>query len=345
MKFAVYYGFKEHANNGGPKMVWDMLATVRGMGYQPFCLYEVTGVHISVQGLLQGLRNTLRLAFLLKKGDHVLLQFPLNRTLMKYVYRVIRWKKAHSITMIHDVDYLRNIPLRNKGVDGMKKAEIRLLNLSEYIIAPNQKMIEKLTEDGVRSAFVPQMISDYMQDGGEEITPDRGQSDPAVIIAGNLGRKKAGYIYQMRPETYTVNLYGQGLEELEGARMRYCGAFSPNELIKNMCGDYGLVWDGPSCEGCLGDYGTYQKYNNPHKTSLYIAASIPVIIWKHAALSAFVEENKIGFSVATLDEINERIRNQDYHLFKENIKAISGRIRTGQYLNDALRKIEAMIQS
>ena len=141
MKYVVYYGFNKYNKNGGPKMVWDMLSTAEERGYQPFCLYNVDGIHISIKGIICGIINAFKLFFLLNKGDIVLLQFPLNRTLMHFVYIFIRAKKALSITMIHDVDYLRNIPLRNKGVEGMKKNEIYLLNQSDYIIAPNNLMI------------------------------------------------------------------------------------------------------------------------------------------------------------------------------------------------------------
>ena len=57
--------------------------------------------------------------------------------------------------------------------------------------------------------------------------------------------------------------------------------------------NFGLVWDGTSLDGCNGRYGEYLKFNNPHKTSLYLSCGIPVIIWKEAALADFVEEHKV----------------------------------------------------
>ena len=34
------------------------------------------------------------------------------------------------------------------------------------------------------------------------------------------------------------------------------------------------MWDGPSPDTCAGVYGAYLRYNNPHKTSLYLAAGL-----------------------------------------------------------------------
>ena len=58
-----------------------------------------------------------------------------------------------------------------------------------------------------------------------------------------------------------------------------------------MEGSFGLVWDGISVETCAGVYGEYLKVNNPHKTSLYLASGIPVIIWKEAAWLSLLNAN------------------------------------------------------
>ncbi|NRO11242.1 Beta-1,6-galactofuranosyltransferase WbbI [Lactobacillus helveticus] len=48
--------------------------------------------------------------------------------------------------------------------------------------------------------------------------------------------------------------------------------------------------------------GNYLRYNDPHKLSLYLASGIPVIIWKKAAEAKFVEENKVGITVDSLED-------------------------------------------
>ncbi len=49
--------------------------------------------------------------------------------------------------------------------------------------------------------------------------------------------------------------------------------------------------------------GEYLKYNNPHKTSLYIRCHLPVIIWNQAALAPFARQQGIGLCVDSLRDI------------------------------------------
>lgn len=75
-----------------------------------------------------------------------------------------------------------------------------------------------------------------------------------------------------------------------------------------------------------GTFGQYLKLNNPHKTSLYLASGIPVIIWKEAALASFIVENNLGFAVDKLSEINEKlsqISDEQYKIMANNVKGIS----------------------
>ena len=51
----------------------------------------------------------------------------------------------------------------------------------------------------------------------------------------------------------------------------YKGVYPPDQLPDKIQGGWGLIWDGSSLKGCQGNYGEYLKYNNPHKTSFYIA--------------------------------------------------------------------------
>ena len=123
----------------------------------------------------------------------------------------------------------------------------------------------------------------------------------------------------------------------------YNGSFSPEELVSHLEGSFGLVWDGISAETCAGAFGEYLRINNPHKLSLYLAAGLPVIIWKEAALAPFVAENKVGFAVSSLYEIRDvvdRLPDNEYQTMKENAKQIGLHLRKGQYLLTALSKVE-----
>lgn len=119
----------------------------------------------------------------------------------------------------------------------------------------------------------------------------------SIAIAGNLSPEKCSYIYKFienNPEL-KINLYGVGYKgRSEYSNAEYHGSFSPEELPSKLDSAYGLVWDGPEITSCSGDFGKYLRFNNPHKLSLYMAAGIPVVTWKQAAIADFVEKHQVG---------------------------------------------------
>ena len=113
-----------------------------------------------------------------------------------------------------------------------------------------------------------------------------------------------------------------------------------------MEGSFGLIWDGDSLETCSGDYGKYLEYNNPHKLSLYIAAGIPVITWKGAAIADFIKKYNIGFTVNSIYEISEIIGKMtlsEYEEYKNNLKGLQEKVCSGFFTKMALEKIIKMI--
>ena len=270
-------------------------------------------------------------------GDIVLLQYPVNRLLMKRIYKMLNRKQVHSITLIHDIDYLRNVPLGNRGVVGMKNLELFLLSQSEYLICHNDSMIKVLKDAGLKSNFVSLRLFDYLYEGAGA----KKIGDGSVVVAGNLLEKKAGYLYGLSGQKFKLSLYGSNLgENFNNPNAEYHGSFPPDRLIENIEGDYGLVWDGPSTDACTGDYGNYLKVNNPHKVSLYLAAGLPVIVWKESAVYRFIIENGVGFGIGSLSDIDEEIKKHDHAEMAENVKKIQKKIRTGYFIKTALGEVE-----
>ena len=159
-----------------------------------------------------------------------------------------------------------------------------------------------------------------------------------VIVAGNLTREKSGYVYKLKELNVDMCLYGVNYEG-DIPDDIYKGAFSPDELIQHLEGNFGLVWDGTSVEKCTGNTGAYLKYNNPHKTSLYLAADLPVIIWSQAAMADFVKRNNIGIVIDDLHHLSECLKGvseKDYQEMQQNVRMIGKKIRQGYYFNTAL---------
>ena len=179
----------------------------------------------------------------------------------------------HTSIIIHDVEAIR-FTLRN-DVPLSRKIRMRFEEISSFkncskIIVHNEKMKSFMHEKWKihKDKMDILGIFDYLVENyNEELLEKRNLSRKGpVIIAGALSKHKAGYIYNL-PENCNFNLYGINFErEKASSNTNYVGAFNPEELIYNLQGSFGLVWDGDSSATCTGVYGDYLKINNPHKT-------------------------------------------------------------------------------
>ncbi len=283
----------------------------------------------------------------IKAGDTLVLQFPvINHTLL--LGRVLRRLSGRGVriaTFIHDLELIRSssykkLPLLRRLC--MKKEEEDELRYFDQIIVHNDKMKSFLRE-GLsipEERMVSLGIFDYLTD--EKYKPaDACVNLASVIIAGNLNPNKAAYVYRL-PDHPDFELYGINYTpSSEQSNIHYHGSFLPEELPFHLTGGFGLVWDGDSAETCTGAGGNYMRYNNPHKTSLYLASGIPVIIWEEAAMADFILENRVGFTVRSLSEIQDklaRMKLEEYREMKRNAFFLSSRLRNGAYTHAVLMR-------
>ncbi len=325
-------------NNAGSKAGRDAISIAEGLGYRFIPLYQLSGIHTSVRNVLEGYLRARRLCGSLQPDDIVFLQYPINRQLMKRVCGMLKRKRVRIIMLIHDIDYLRDVPYGQEGVEGMKRLELSLLREADVLICHNPSMIEELRREDLEVQFVSLDLFDYLYDG-----PDaRNTHDDTVIVAGNLAPKKSGYLYKLKEGGFRLALYGSNLEVLDSTSARYRGSFPPDELISHLEGAYGLVWDGDEVSTCSGAYGKYLRVNDPHKVSLYLAAGLPVIVWKESALYPFITENGLGFGVDSLLELGELLRNEKPPR-DEDIAAAREKVRSGWFLIRALKRAEELV--
>jgi glycosyltransferase involved in cell wall biosynthesis len=286
----------------------------------------------------------------LGEGDSLVIQFPVSSHSVMIARQVRRCQKrgARIILLVHDLETLR--VLTRDDIKPWVRARILmeegdLLKRADCIIAHNRHMRKKLMEMGYRGERIINLkIFDYLipgADQGRSLDRERTKDMP-LIIAGALLRHKAGYIYEL-PADLTFNLYGKGYEEEGKKNICYHGALMPDDLPFELEGSFGLVWDGNTSSTCATGYGEYLKINNPHKTSLYLASQIPVIIWKEAALAEFVEHYGCGFAVDSLHEIPERIAamtETEYQEMLKNCRKMSERLRAGWYTRKAVEEAD-----
>ena len=202
-----------------------------------------------------------------------------------------------------------------------------------------------LKENGCLTPIECLEIFDYLS---PTPTPERTQahSPYQIVYAGALSPRKNSFLYEWGDyiTNYSIHLYGQGFEtdKAKGNEHFICKGFIPSdELIKEVEGDFGLVWDGDSTSSCSGEWGHYLKYNIPHKTSLYIRCELPIIIWEKAALAPFVKNNNIGICISNLEDLDDILANiptADYQTMKNNIRKVSQQLSTGYYCAKACRK-------
>lgn len=283
-------------------------------------------------------------------GSIVILQFPLMH---HSIFAKGPFKKAYErgvrfILIIHDLDSIRLGAERDRSRAAKKRIhaeELSLIDLSSVLIVHNEAMKKRLVEaHGIDpERIVPLQIFDYLLPDENAYAAASGPKSP-IVVAGNLQRGKADYLYEL-PEEPDFNLYGAGFEGAEKRNVHYMGEFSPEELIPNLQGSFGLVWDGPSANTCTGAFGDYLRINNPHKTSLYLAAGLPVVIWDQAALAPFIKEHGTGIAVPSLSALANVLNStsaEEYTRMRENVRDISKRLRDGHFLKHAID--EAMLR-
>lgn len=283
----------------------------------------------------------------IKDGSALLLQYPLLYTSWNFREVINKHKnRLEFISVIHDLDSIRFKNDKTKSdafFERVNSDDREVLNSAKKVISHNKKMTSELVSMGVEKKKIIELeVFDYLDDKDQKAVVSRNKN---VIIAGNLDLEKSNYLSKLKTiKGADFNLYGINFNDIcKGKNIHYQGAFKPDELVKNLEGSFGLIWDGDSIKTCSGLYGEYMRFNNPHKTSLYLSAGLPVIIWKEAALADFIEKNKVGFSVSSLEELPEKLKKitkKDYENMVKNTEKIAKKLKKGDFLANALKKAE-----
>ena len=203
-------------------------------------------------------------------------------------------------------------------------------------------MIERLRHDGVdKPRCISLQLFDYLVDENIALpTPHYGNE---ICFAGNLDKSTFVDELANRSDTFfSLFLFGINYKKSDSDKIFYRGSYDPEELVSQLGFSYGLVWDGPEINTCGGEFGQYTMINNPHKLSLYLAAGLPVIVWRKAAIADFVTEHNIGLAVDTLSEIDvmlESIDEKKYGKLVDNVREIQADVLKGHYLKNAIIKI------
>lgn len=295
--------------------------------------------------------NWRRLEQSLPTGAIVVLQHPYEGIAFSdgRMSRLRRERGIKFIVLIHDLLFLRdNIETggarRNSGTISQ---ELALFEQADAIICHNSRMAEALADKGIdKSRLVVMGLFDYLCDGDD--IPSRKLGDP-VVVAGNLSRAKAGYLYALGKDSPSkrINLYGPNWDaDNESSGLIHRGVFAPEELPGKLEGSFGLVWDGDVTETCSGPAGWYTQFNCPHKASLYVASGLPLVVWEKAAIAEFVEREGLGIVASTIDDALakiETVTEDSYSEMAHAVHVLAAEIRAGRHAADAIAKALLMI--
>ncbi len=329
--------FEQHA---GTKAREDVVSILTSIGWQPLQVRKCFGGGMvdKFKAIPDVYWDWHKLVSKLHSGDVLLIQFPINTYLgvSKAALPSIRAMKKHGvkiILLIHDLDSLRN----------EREVESAFLPLADVSISHNSGMTTYIKDNYHVDNVVELGVFDYLA-----AEPPEHSERAGIDVAGNLEPTKSSYVYKLHAAfpNAAFNLYGPNFVKQSDESKWYGGSFPPGDLTNILTGKFGLVWDGDSIDTCSGKTGTYLRYNNPHKLSLYLAAAEPVIIWREAAEAAFVEANGVGLTVSDLHEAVSRMQSlssEEYERMLESAKSISNLLRSGHYLREAIATAETLL--
>lgn len=294
------------------------------MGFRPLLFKHTRPGSLLVK--LKRVNELVKFAFSVEKNAVVVFHFPLLANAYKILLNLLGRRGIKTVALIIDIDGLRYTN------ESLLAREFETLKQFDTIIAHNAAMKNFLSQYISAGKIHSIEMFDYPV---HDFSVERKLSN-TVCYAGNF--EKALFVNEIgNIQSVCFNLYGPAFEGKETQHITYKGIVGSKELPKQLDGSFGLVWDGNTINSC----DNYLRYNNPHKLSLYMAAGLPVIVWKESAVAAYVLKNKIGMAVNSLIELSDAIKNisaEDYEMMKRNIEPIRKQIIDGGFLKTVIAK-------
>lgn len=346
-KYVVDFCYK-NAYNAGSKAREDVNRIAENNGFTPYMLntYTVKEQKESHHSLVYIFYYRIRKLFVLvrallqiKNKSIVLLQYPLEPYRGRptlFFCRCLRAKKCHLVLLVHDIIYYRSHEV-------FDKAETDICNTASELIVHTSQMQALFKKNGIVPPCRLLWLFDYLTDDVSHNDSNVTNAN-TIAFAGNLDKSDfLNSLSNVHFDGVQLHLYGKEPKNIVDYPewMKYISCFNPDN-VTILTEGWGLTWDGDSIEGLQSPAGNYMKYNSSHKTSLYIAAGIPVILSKDAALAEFVEENKLGITIHSLLELEKRIAGMDgdeLQSIRNHIAEMSAFLRKGGRLGTILKDI------
>ncbi|MCM1484030.1 MAG: galactofuranosyltransferase [Muribaculaceae bacterium] len=287
------------------------------------------------------LTGVLRACLRMRPSDVIVLQYPVKKY-FTLICRIARLRGARTVALIHDLGSCRRRRLT-------LEQEISRLGHAHTVIATNPTMESWLLSHGLATRHTALGLHDYLSDA--QPAP-RGEYTPpySVAYAGSLNMRKNSFLLHMHKEGIDTPLHlygtlGHGYAPAAPLITEH-GFTPPDTFIAHAQGHFGLVWDGSSLDECTGSFGEYLRLNTPHKSSFYLRAGLPLIVWSRSALAPIVTELGIGLTIDTLRDLPALLSSVSpdrYAAMRRSVEAAAAAIASGQWLRSALGRILAQI--
>ena len=275
--------------------------------------------------------------FSISAGDIVVFQFPLYARIHILLLKLLRKKGVHIVCLITDIEGMRVL-----DTDMLAK-EKRLLRQFSLFISHNSRMTEWLRGVVTPAALVEIEFFDYLSTPASVYR----QRSLQIAFAGNL--EKSPFIQHLEQvqatcANTTFLIYGPGYPKHLSfpANTVYKGVFPASELVHQLEGSFGLLWDGGDITNCTGHYGEYLAFNSPHKLSLYIMAGMPLIVPEMSASALLVRQYGIGITIKQLGDLEQAINaisDAEYRQMADNTRSLAKDISNGNRLEGSLNAL------
>lgn len=319
MKYYINVIYRSNTRNAGTKAPSDVSKILEKEGYVPLNVIEPFNKRRYISFVIS-LCQYICIFLRIKKNDIIFLQYPNYLHKVDFFYNLIIKRQPQIQILIHDLDSLKV---------GNKTENVVLLQKANLVIAHTTQMKEILqTNFGLKNQIKVLNLFDYLVEKECLITSNLKDT---LVYAGNLANNM--FLRKLKTQTY---IYGKKEEWLkQNEYMHYEGEFEPEDLsvIK---GDWGLLWYGNSIDKFDDTLlGRYCTFISSHKASLYLAAAKPIITWKNTAMGDFIEKEKLGIAVDSLNNIDSvisQLSESEKNTIKRNVLAYSIKIRQGRML-------------
>jgi hypothetical protein len=333
-------------NHAGSKAVEDCKAILLNTGFKDIEISFVKKAYMMPVNIIKLLCLLALYRVKIKPGSLILIQYPLLgiNKYFKHFANMLKSKQCKLVCIIHDLDSIRS-DNQNQEVSN----EIDALNAYDAVIAHNPSMSNWLKTHGYKGHIATINLFDYLLSSVPQSKQLFHTSD-SIAFAGNLGRCQ--FLSQLNKiEGVNFNLYGPGLADdvaNSDKNIKWNGSFSPEQIVSELKGKFGLIWDGTSIDTYTGIMGNYLRYNTPHKASLYLVSGLPVIVHHTAAIAGFVESDELGIVVGSLTELRNKLSelpDEQYQKMTSNAVKVSKQLQDGFFLKQAVDSVISQIVS